>query len=180
MWWRALRALSWAIDDVLSFYWTFPVLWIRIIFTEHRLQFEMNGAVSQLKRQQDRNWSHSEVCRFKQFIYICRRKSVGTPNTTNADFTLVLWSADKHLSNTICDWSLNVQYNYLRPPGGADQHNEDRDGPWNAGFFSPFNQLTRIVAQGHFIIQSLRESYKSYKCERNFYITGVSIMNPLQ
>jgi hypothetical protein len=46
--------------------------------------------------------------------------------------------------------------------------------------FSPFNQLTRIVAQEHFIIQSLCKSYKSHKSERNFYITGVNIMKPLQ
>jgi hypothetical protein len=28
--------------------------------------------------------------------------------------------------------------------------------------FSPFNQLTRLVAREHFIGQSRRESYKSY------------------
>jgi hypothetical protein len=29
-------------------------------------------------------------------------------------------------------------------------------------FFSPFNQLTRLVAREYFIIKSLHESYKSY------------------
>jgi hypothetical protein len=38
---------------------------------------------------------------------------------------------------------------------------EDRDGPWNVGF-SPFNQLTRLIARECFIIESRRESYKSY------------------
>jgi hypothetical protein len=44
---------------------------------------------------------------------------------------------------------------------------EGRDGPWNVGFL-PFNQLTRLVAREHFIIQSRHESYKSYKCTISF------------